>query len=651
MARSSKNTQQVNVTEDSSLDRVVAVEVSKLLGIAPPWLLGLVAVIVATVFHHLWAGNVWASVGMVPPALMLSALAWLLAHQRGSLGRVHVTATPAVVGVWLAFATANGPLNGRAMAYATLIGGGTLCLSWNLRTALRRHGDGRGHDTLSTLFGVEQAETVGLPGARLHTLKTTAHKLLAKLVLPAGSKVADDAQRRRPYVESVLALPPGSVTVTPDEDRADHVDITIVDPRRMKNPIPWPGPSKPGKSIADPLRIGVYADGDEAAYTLLEHHLLMMGMSGAGKSFGGTWNLVAEAITRRDTVIWATDITKKSQTLGAVAPALDWMATTKQDALSMLDTVRAVIGPRTEHLSQRRLNGWRPGCGLQFLIVILEEASDVFAAMSDKQQERFVSTMRSARSAGIYLVASLQRAIWDQIDTNARAQFAGAMCFGVQSDKDAAFGLPDLALDAGARPELWQANRPGCCYLAAPGITDGKVAVPIRTYRIDDEVMRRHTAAHPAETRRLDDVTVRAAGDAYTNRHTTAGDAEPADGHDEDMSAVDEYQKTPDPDPTVTGAMDDPIDDPPDDEEFTFKRPSGEKLPADEARRAVIDQIAAWADEGRDHFATRDLRQVWETTGRSRSWIIGQIKELIAAGVIEDADEGGYVITRAPARA
>jgi hypothetical protein len=54
-----------------------------------------------------------------------------------------------------------------------------------------------------------------------------------------------------------MAMPPGTMTMTADPDRAD---VTISDPRIMKNPIPWPGPSRPSASIAEPLRPGVFQD-------------------------------------------------------------------------------------------------------------------------------------------------------------------------------------------------------------------------------------------------------------------------------------------------------------------------------------------------------------------------------------------------------
>lgn len=658
---------QLTVMEDTSLDRVKAAEVSRLLTIGRPWVAGGAGLIGAAVFHGHWGDSVLWAVGLLPPTSLLTFLSWRFSHHRSLLRRVHVSGTTAAAGTWFAFATDLGPFGGHTMSYVTVVGGITTALSWNMALAIRNQGEGRGEDILGAAFATK-AEVVGLPDSRMHTIKTTAHKLLAKLVTPSGTRTLEDMQRRRGQVEAALQLPPGAVTVSEDEDRADHANVTITDPRLMKKPIPWPGPSRPGASIAAPVRPGVYQDGDEVAYTLLEHHLLTMGMTSAGKSFGGLWNLDAEAITRKDVAIWVADITKKTQTVGAFAPAIDWLAIAKKDALAMLDTVQAIIGPRTAYLAKKRMKGWQEGCGLTYIVVHLEEASDIFDAMTDKQIDKFVSTMRGARSAGIFLNVSLQRAIWSQLDTTARAQFAGFQCFGVGSSDDEKYGLPEHVIDAGANPARWLSNRPGMYYLAAPGIPEEKQAIPARGYLITDEEMRAHALKYPATERPLDEVTVRAAGKVYAGRTPAAllvaqaeedepadivpagllaDDVEPSD--DEEVDPISEYQQTPDPDPTVTVDEEAEIDVPDDDEGFTFN-PSAEKMAPGEAFTELLAQLAAWADEGREEFAPKDLRPLMDRTGYGRAWIQKQLKRLVEDDdVLDHGDPGTYVILKAPA--
>lgn len=656
MARSRNQTQTVTVMEDTSLDRLSAATLSKVLVIAPPWVVEGIGAIGAAVFHAKWGDSVLWSLGLLPPTGLLSYMSWKLSHQRSLLRRLHVAATTAVAGTWFATATEFGAFDGQTMSYFTVVGGITMALSWNMAAVIRDQGDGRGQDILNAAF-VDKAEVIGLPDSKLHTIKATARKILAKLVTPPGSRTIDDVQRKRGHIEAALELPPGSVTVVADEDHAAHADVVITDPRLMKKPIPWPGPSRAGESIGEPLRIGVYQDAEDVEYTILDHHLLTMGMTSSGKSFGGLWNLMAEIITRTDVAVWVADITKKTQTVGAFAPAIDWLAITKKDALAMLDTVQRIIGPRTDYLARKRLKGWQPGCGLTFLVINLEEASDIFDAMSDKQLERFVSTMRAARSAGIYINVSLQRAIWDQISTNARAQFAGSQCFGVQSSGDAKFGLPDHVLDAGASPERWLSNRPGMYYLAAPTIPEERHAIPARGYLIGDEEMREHAATYPASARPLDDVTLKAAGETYAGRTAAATlvDELPAEVPDqaaasdeEEVNVIDEYAHTSDPDPSIVADMDEEIPEPVDDEGFTFAE-RAEKMPPGEAFAELLAQLAVWADEGREEFAPRDLRPIMDRTGYGRAWIQKQLKRLTEEeDILDHGDRGTYLIIKAP---
>lgn len=666
MARANGGNQQLTVMEDTSLDRVKAAEVSRLLTIGRPWAAGTAGLIGAAVFHGHWGDSMWWAAGLIPPTGLLTFLSWRFSHHRSLLRRVHVAATTAAAGTWFAFATDLGPFGGHTMSYVTVVGGVTVALSWNMALAIRNQGEGRGEDILSAAFATK-ADVVGLPDSRMHTIKTTAHKLLAKLVTPSGTRTIEDMQRRRGQLEAGLQLPPGSVTVSEDEDRADHANVTITDPRLMKRPIPWPGPSRPGESIAEPVRPGVYQDGDEVAYTLLEHHLLSMGCTGSGKSFGGLWNIDAEAITRTDVAIWVADITKRTQTVGAFAPAIDWLAIDKKDALAMLDVVQAIIKPRTAHLAKKRLKGWQEGCGLTFLVVHLEEASDIFDAMTDKQIDKFVSTMRAARSAGIHLNISLQRAIWNQLDTNARAQFTGFQCFGVGSSDDEKYGLPEHVIDAGATPSRWLSNRPGMYYLAAPGIPEEKQAIPARGYLITDEEMREHALKYPASARPLDEVTIRAAGKVYAGRMPAAvlvaqaEEDEPADivpaglvdggeeSDDEEVDPISEYQQTPDPDPSVTVDEDAEVEVPDDDEGFTFNTPAAKMAPS-EAFAELLAQLAAWAEDGREDFAPKDLRPLMDRTGYGRAWIQKQLKRLVEDDdVLDHGEVGTYVILKAPA--
>ncbi len=59
-------------------------------------------------------------------------------------------------------------------------------------------------------------------------------------------------------------------------DVANQALVRISDPRAIRKPQPWPGPSKPGGSIADPLQPGIYQDSEVVSYAATGHHLQVM---------------------------------------------------------------------------------------------------------------------------------------------------------------------------------------------------------------------------------------------------------------------------------------------------------------------------------------------------------------------------------------
>lgn len=515
-------TQTLEVASRDSMDRLVAAGVSKVAVLVPPWVILVLLYGVGAATHAIWGrppAVTWVAMGVTLMTAALTALTWLVSHSRALLGRCHSTVTTLAAGLWFTVANIAGVWN-LTVAGLWFFGGGALALAWNIRAVIRQtpsESEGEG-DPLADLFAkVRTRFKMGGTSARL--TGASDHKVTGKLELEPGAQVVEDVQKKAKYIESGAGFPAGSVIVTEDPDRADAADIVITDPRVLRQTLPWPGPVAPGASLAEPMRLGLYQDMDEVLYVPLDHHLKVMGMSGSGKSFGAAWNLLSEMVTRQDAVIWAADITKADQTLGPIAPALDWVVYDRPGVLAMLKATQAAIKPRTEYLGARGLKKWGTGCGLKALVVWLEEAADIFDALTSKKTEEFVASMRAARSAGIFIVVSLQRFDHTQIPTIIRGQMAGYMCFGVESGADAAFGLPEHVLDAGAEPHRWQTNRQGMAYLVAPGIPEAKHATPLRTYWIEDDVMREHVAKHPAAARPLDEVTAKAAGRAYADRN------------------------------------------------------------------------------------------------------------------------------------
>ncbi|MGW4424011.1 hypothetical protein [Streptosporangium sp. NPDC004631] len=663
--------------EDSSVDKVVAKGVSKLVTLGSPWILGVLLFGVGTAFHVILDSDdpdvvAWTAFLMSVAVLVLSAVTYGQSHARGPWGKTHTTATTLLIGLWVTGATINGPVN-VVTGRIALIGGFTLCATWNIRTVIRLKGidvQAVVGDPLTLLFG-QGAARAGMPAIEARTTTATGHKVEGAVQLEAGRQTADDLQKKIPYVESGIGLPPGSIIASGDPDDASKARVVISDPRVMKRPIAWPGPSRPGASIAEPLRIGLWQDLDEVEYVIVGHHQQVMGMTGSGKSIGGAWNELGEIITRDDVATFAIDITKGEQTLGPLAESLHRFETTKQGAKELLRDLQGQVKTRTDALSAKGLQKWVPGCGLTYWIVWIEEFPDVFDALTDKEQETFLSMLKAIRSAGGSIVMSLQRSDYTQMPTLARGQLAKA-CFGVESAQDAGFGLSDAQQDANARPELWSNKQPGMAYLDAPSIPEDRIAMPMRTFawgldsagEFDDEranaAMRAHAAQWPAAAKPVDEGTAalsRLPGGAQALAAPAAALERPellaaADENEEEdhSEVVEEYQTLDDPDPTVQAGPDDEIPDLPEGEPPWEFAPPPVQMDAAERGAALMKHLQGLWDGGARDFATRDLRPLWKATDMTRQWAQKQLRRLVdEAGVLGyDEDAQRFLMPERP---
>ncbi|MEV4837805.1 hypothetical protein AB0K05_25005 [Nonomuraea sp. NPDC049486] len=630
---------------ESSLEKVAAREVSKAVVYLPPWIVGPLLYGLGWVLHVTLRSDdaqviAWTMVLMTVCVIALAVVTWFQSHARSVWGRVHTTATTVLAGMWMVAATINSPAATWPGRLA-LIGGLTVIFSFNIRAVLRRKGvdgDQLVADPLKALFGAG-AERAGIT-AQATTTKQGEHKAEASVQLEHGKGTAEDLQKKVPYIESGAGLPPGSITVSLDPDDASKAKVTISDPRVLKNRIPWPGPSRPGGSIAEPMRLALWQDLDPLEYVCTGHHLQVNGMTGAGKSIGGAWNFLAEAMTRFDVAIFAADTAKKEQTLGPLRRGLHRFETEIGAVRALLRTLHAEAPKRTDWLAARGYQKWVPGCGLTYWIIWLEEFPKIFDALPEKEQEKFLELVKELRSAGGTIVMSLQRSDYSQMPTLARSQLA-KWCFGLERATDGKFALSEAQRDGGARPELWANKVPGMSYLDAPSIPDERIAMANRTFDwgADDQEanarMRQHADAWPAAAKEVDEFTAIIAANFGTAAAGVADGQDDDDGQEEEPVAG--KVKTENPSPELKAGIDDPIE-PGDNAKFPAR--PGPKMEPGEARGVLLAQLAEWAKEGREEFAVRDLKEVKERTGRpSRGWLNDQLALLADDGVIERDDE------------
>ena len=530
----------LEIVQSAGLAPLIVSVFTKLAVLVPPWLMMCVLFGFSALSHALWGEPpvvVWSTMAGTLMTVILSSLTWMVSHARGPIGRIHSTLSTMCACLWLTIATFTG-VTATGTFFFWFFGGLTLSLGWNIRVVIRtgHHGDGPAHggDALAALFD-RSKEAFGLKGAKVKTQEVTDHRIKATLELPAGQKTASDVIKRTEYIESGMELPPGSVSVAGDEDNAARAHFTITDPRVMKRPVPWPGPSAPGGSIALPLRLGIYQDSQTVLHPILGHHTQVMGTTGSGKSIGGCWNYLGETISRKDVAVFAIDTSKGEQTLGPLKPGLHRLETTKAGAIKLLRALHAEIPKRTQWLTEHGYTKWTEGCGLLYWVVWIEEAAKFWGNLSSKDEDLMLEVMKEIRSAGGTVVNSLQRSTHTEMPTLARGQHKAFMCFGVGKEEDAEYGLSDAQQEAEARPHLFK--QPGMAYLDHPHQDGTHLGMPLRTWdwalgcapdapeAVRDQAavraMTDHAAQYPAQAKPMDEFTARLAA-FPTGQHDAA---------------------------------------------------------------------------------------------------------------------------------
>jgi hypothetical protein len=660
---------QVGISGQS--EKILLTEAAKFMVVARPFFAWPLLILIAVVFRKMWPDNLAVVVFIALVGIGLGMFAHKLTRTRGKLGRTHAAITALVASSWIALADVQGRTS--FVMFCAIAVLSLLCFTWSMRAAVRNHTE-YDQDHLGGLFAKAGMDGVSMQvhppkkmpltmrknnflvswGEKFIPGKTTIAELNAKskgsaptvpiegkrrapverrlratIHLNPGEHTADDMIKKAKQLESAGEFPPGTLTVTHNIDNASLADVIISDPRLIRTPIPYPGPSFPHASIAEPLAIGLYQDGTECEVRLTEVQMQVMGMTGSGKSLGGCWSALSEIITRDDVVVWAADITKGDQTLGPLRGALARIETSTQGAKEMLADVNAIIKPRTNYLASKGLGKWRKGCGLQYMVIWLEEAPDIIESLGEHGEEMWIRSVKAARSAGITFVVSLQRADFTQMPTIARGQMA-KWCFGVADTHEASFGLSDVQSSHDCEPELWGSRQPGMSYIDAPSIPDERLSMPMRTWFFgeDSDLISAHAAHFPARVE-LDQTTAAALGNGATS-NVPAEDEDDvvtqyAGSEDDDDMKVDDAEL----DQEI-------VADTEPDQVFQFANTApAETVEPVKARLTVRDWIVSKPGE---RFSASDLVELRKSVGYGRAWIYKVLTEFEASGLVERED-------------
>ncbi|MFD5564976.1 plasmid transfer protein TraB [Kitasatospora griseola] len=635
----------------------------------PPWLLGAGVGVLSFPAHAMWGNSAGGGVGLTLASVAMSGVTWWAGKATSAQRRLHSAITVVLGSTWFTAAALAGPTAGPlpSLFFITLP---TVAASWNARQILRINPEGTANSADKGLL-----EKVGLAKTMVSSATVQPNKASFELQLPGGELTPDDVSKALPRLAGALKVAKNAVRVTPDADDSSRATLTVVPNDLLKAGAPYPGPSHPAGSIADPIHLGIYEDGahlamffpgDPAAHRNAMH-LLVMGMTGSGKSEGGITALT-EVVTRRDVVVWASDPAKAEQTLGPLLPALDWAALDMDSTKAMITALRAVIPARTSWLAKYGYKQWEPACaetqadgspGMPYLLAWFEEAAKTIRETDD---DVFTGIAQEARSAGMSLVISLQRASGSQMSTDTRASLGSSLVFGLRDERDAGFALPDDALDAGAAPHAWKDKKPGYCYLAANGIPETFWATPARAYLTPADATEWAVAAFADIRAQCDPVTAKAAanavGPAFTQRTrhplpALATDPDETGVYDQEADMHGDFDYDLDPDDETETVEDDvdgwidaeaelpPVEDDDVVEIAPPRIPPRTKVGKNEAKRIMIELLDEFEAEGRTVVGPVDFMDYCDRFNRGRSWVSGEVAAMVADGRLRETDETG----------
>jgi hypothetical protein len=542
--------------------------------------------------------------------IALGAFMWRASRTRRDFGRHHGVFTLASAGIWLGFSVFYAPWHPMVLL-VWIVFGLALAGSWNIRTAVKSE---KRDDPMGEFF-----KSHGLDDTKTTILENTKDRIKGIIQVKRGKNTIEDAQKYKKHLASLFKAPRNAVRIEPDLNDASRGHFTITR-RDLLNEIVRYESNIENTSPNDKMIVGKYENGDPAGFNLHSTrlgavHMLIQGMNGSGKSeFAKV--VFARAFQHRNSAVIVIDVTKGNQTLNLARKGFHLVISEEAIAEALFKRFSRTIKDRADELGKLNKTKWDEESGLTFLYFHIEEASGLIA-----DNPAFIKMMETARSVGIAITASLQRASHVALDTAARAQFSAVVCFGVQSTADAAFALPDDVMDSGADPSIWRNSKPGYAYLVHPEVKQEMWTTPMRSALITDEELRR--AAEQRQLDPIDPITMNSLKDIFEACST------PAESVQQEIVVADDNEEE-----ELESQFSDSF--------LSF----GESKPgvnAETAMQILINRISTFKENGKTDFQAPDISDVLITTGRSRAWLHKALAKLVDDGSLTK-DEFTYRI-------
>jgi hypothetical protein len=532
----------------STVKAVERTVLHKVIEFVAPHLIGTTILLFGLLAHVMWGdqGSPFWARAYVPILLLgafvgLSYVAWRYSAARPIFQRYHVTGSTAWAGLCIVLLDVLGPKI--PLIQLILVSWLFLALAFNVRrlTVVRGDGDEKEQEREDEIFGIKRP-------TRMQITDESPNATITKVRLAPGD-IADQVTKVSRKLGSRSGTIPNGVRVIESENVEGELELKFIWKDLLKESFNWTGPRFVGGSILDPIYIGVNEESQEVSFVngpqyidgefIPPSHLKIGGRPRSGKGVL-VLMLVPEYCSRVEVFPMVSDHAKGEQMLGMLRPGLprerSWINTTIPGIRTQAQAVLRAMRARNAVLGKHGYSSWRPEAfhdprlRMPALVWFIEEFTSAVRA----NPQLFTDIANEALSAGIYLVASMQRVSHAEMPTSMRSAMASGICFKTEDDIDDGFVLSDETLSTGTRPSAWGERTAGRAMCSLAGASDRMNKVPFKVYFANSleefesyipEVMGALRNLRPE----LDPVTRSAFGDAF-EEYVSGGGTDPESG-------------------------------------------------------------------------------------------------------------------------
>lgn len=388
---------------------------------------------------------------------------------------------------------------------------------------------------------------VSCDGVQVLDLSQERAGRVLRLQLPRSGQVTlSTLEAAAQRIEVILQLRPGAVEFETASNSSDIVmrlreTEVLAESARLR-------PEVRASTINEPFAVGIQEDGSLLKISLRELHLFIGGTTGSGKS-----NLINVLLAQLsycvDTLIWVIDM-KGGRTAKpwlqawiegkADAPAIDWVATTRDEAALMMKAFNdAIITRANSGIGGSKIT---PSAGMPQIILICDEMASLFGAQRGTRSEvgegavtnlKFIKMaeegVQMARSEAVTSIWATQRGTVDMSGSGTLKSLCKLrLALGAASENELRWVIPDARMSVKVLAAM--ATTPGIGVAAV-----GRTASMLSKFFLHDHIDGQcsdggndgcvpscpvyQTAIDVGSIRpRLDPVTAEGLGSAYADR-------------------------------------------------------------------------------------------------------------------------------------